>query len=142
MLRILGKILWGLFLIAAIIAGFAFAFRKNWLKVDLLHYVGLDSNKIMQPSGKINPEGFQFSVKSEDWQNLGEDGVAQAKVFANNAMETAKKTQTFLGQAVQVDQESEKNLSEKAFDYGRYLYCQQVVQSYENGQASESASTK
>ena len=57
-------------------------------------------------------------------------------------METAKKTQTFLGQAVQVDQESEKNLSEKAFDYGRYLYCQQVVQSYENGQASESASTK
>jgi len=32
---------------------------------------------------------------------------------------------------VKVDENKDKNLSEKAFEYGRYIYCQEVVKQYD-----------
>lgn len=36
-----------------------------------------------------------------------------------------------LGDAIEVASDSDKPAAQKALDYGRYLYCQQVVQEYE-----------
>lgn len=36
-----------------------------------------------------------------------------------------------LGDAIEVASESDKPAAQKALDYGRYLYCQQVVKEYE-----------
>ena len=36
-----------------------------------------------------------------------------------------------LGEAIEVASESDKPPAQKAIDYGRYLYCQQVVEEYE-----------
>lgn len=36
-----------------------------------------------------------------------------------------------LGDAIEVASDSDKPAAQKALDYGRYLYCQQVVEDYE-----------
>ena len=36
-----------------------------------------------------------------------------------------------LGDAIEVASDSDKPAAQKALDYGRYLYCQQVVEEYE-----------
>lgn len=41
---------------------------------------------------------------------------------------------------VAVDEDKSKNLPQKAFEYGRYQYCQQVVREYEQLYSSESTS--
>lgn len=56
-----------------------------------------------------------------------EKNVQELTTRAQNAMNQAG---VILGTAVQQSSES-GSIQEKAFDYGRYLYCQQVVKDYE-----------
>ncbi|MBP7774813.1 hypothetical protein KA078_03410 [Candidatus Woesebacteria bacterium] len=68
-----------------------------------------------QFSGQIIPQNAEKSVQ-------------ELTVRAQNAMNQAG---TILGTAVQQSSES-GSIQEKAFEYGRYLYCQQVIKDYES----------
>ena len=59
--------------------------------------------------------------------NIGE----QFSVLSSRAQELGGHVQNVLGNSVQVDKQSEQSLQQKAIDYGQYLYCKQVVESYE-----------
>lgn len=83
---------------------------------------------------KIN----DVKVEQKDLEKLGTDGLSQIQVLADKAKEAGGVAQDFVEDVVKVDESSDKNISEKAFDYGRYIYCQEVVKQYE---ASKSATS-
>lgn len=78
----------------------------------------------------------EVKVEPKDLEKLGADGLSQIQILANKAKEAGGVAQDFVEDVVKVDKSSDKNISEKAFDYGRYIYCQEVVKQYE---ASKSA---
>lgn len=78
----------------------------------------------------------EVKVEQKDLEKLGADGLSQIQILADKAKEAGGVAQDFVEDVVKVDESSDKNISEKAFDYGRYIYCQEVVKQYE---ASESA---
>jgi hypothetical protein len=57
--------------------------------------------------------------------------VQQIKTLSEKAASAGAVTQSFVQEAIQVDSEDESNLSQKAFNYGRYIYCKEVVKEYE-----------
>lgn len=61
------------------------------------------------------------------------DATAQLKVLGARGQETGLMSSQVLGDFIQVNEaDNEKSTSEKALEYGRYLYCQQVVKEWEN----------
>lgn len=80
----------------------------------------------------------QLKLSQNDLEKLGEDGVSQVKILAEKAKEAGTVAQSFVEEVIQEDKNDGKNISEKAFDYGKYIYCQEVVKQYE---ASKSATT-
>lgn len=74
-------------------------------------------------------------VKQDRWQPLADDAQVQVENLSSRAQDVAEHSQKVLGDSIQVNnQESDKNLGEKAIDYGRYLYCKQVVTDFESRQ--------
>lgn len=80
----------------------------------------------------------QLKISQNDLEKLGEDGISQVKILAGKAKEAGTVAQSFVEEVVQEDKNDDKNISEKAFEYGKYIYCQEVVKQYE---ASKSANT-
>ena len=93
---------------------------------------------VLDKTGKVSAAELmtrltQFiPLKPEQWQPVAEDAQIQVENLSSRAQDVAAHSQKVLGESIQVnDQEKEKNLGEKAIDYGKYLYCKQVVDSYE-----------
>ncbi len=75
--------------------------------------------------------GQESSSIDRDLEKLGEDGLRQVNVLADKAKEAGSVAQEFVQEVVKIDENKDQNLSEKAFEYGRYIYCQEVVKQYE-----------
>jgi len=58
---------------------------------------------------------------------------SQANILADRSQGVSSQAQQVLGTYIEIN-ESDKNSSpqEKAFEYARYLYCQQVTEEWEN----------
>lgn len=76
------------------------------------------------PSNFSVPKQFSGQIIPQN----AEKSVQELTTRAHNAMNQAG---AILGTAVQQSSES-GSIQEKAFEYGRYLYCQQVVKDYES----------
>lgn len=128
--------------VAVTLTIFAYKFAKNkgWLNNQIFSKIEESlPNSITLPWKKDEKlELDQINFSQEDLQNLGENGLTQVKVLAEKAKEAGSIAQEFVQEAVKVDENSEKNISEKAFEYGKYIYCQEVVKQYE---ASHSSTT-
>jgi hypothetical protein len=72
-----------------------------------------------------------IKVSQNDLEKLGENGLSQVKILAEKAKEAGGVAQGFVQEAIKEDKGSDKNISEKAFEYGKYIYCQEVVKQYE-----------
>lgn len=68
-------------------------------------------------------EHFPLALPSFDQNN---QALTETLVEGKNRVETA------LEGAIEVASDSSKPVTEKALNYGRYLYCQQIVREYEN----------
>ena len=112
---------------------YKFAKAKNLLPSHVFSKIEeFVPDKIILPWNKeqeVKLDGIK--VEQKDLEKLGEDGLTQAKILAEKAKEAGSVAQDFVETVVQVDQEKDKNISEKAFEYGRYIYCQEVVKQYE-----------
>ena len=101
---------------------------------------GFLSDKVFSPLETKLPKNIQLpkqnSFSQEDINKLGENGMAQVKILAEKAKEAGNIAQDFVQGAVKEDKGNDKNISEKALEYGKYIYCQEVVKQYE---ASKSA---
>ncbi len=81
-------------------------------------------SKLSFPTTFSVPKQFSGDIIPQN----AERSVQELTTRAQNAMSQAG---TILGTAVQQSSES-GSIQEKAFEYGRYLYCQQVVKEYES----------
>jgi hypothetical protein len=112
---------------------YKFAKAKNLLPSYIFSKIEeVIPDKISLPWNKeqeIQLDGIK--VEQKDLEKLGKDGLAQVQILAEKAKEAGAVAQDFVEDVVQVDENSDKNISEKAFEYGRYIYCQEVVKQYE-----------
>jgi hypothetical protein len=61
-----------------------------------------------------------------------QDAEQQLATLTDRGQEVSNEIGKVLGEYVQVNEkEEDKALHEKAFEYGQYLYCQQVIKEYE-----------
>ena len=67
---------------------------------------------------------------------LTPENTDQFKTFEDRASSVSSQIGDVLGTAIQEASES-GNIQDKVFEYGRYLYCQQVVEEYEEKQVKE-----
>lgn len=132
MFKILRKIVFFLLIVLVLIGLSLFAYQKGWLKKHPLKNTKIDlqSFKIKKDDGKIKIEGIEFD--QAELENIGEDGLKQIKTLSEKAASAGSVTQSFVQEAIQVDNNEDKNISEKAFEYGRYIYCKEVVKEYES----------
>ncbi|MFZ5376354.1 MAG: hypothetical protein ACOZAN_01635 [Patescibacteria group bacterium] len=61
---------------------------------------------------------------------VGQDAKKQTEILSSKAQEVGGHVSNVLGSTVEAN-EDQPSLQERAIDYGRYLYCQQVVKDYE-----------
>lgn len=57
--------------------------------------------------------------------------IEEVGTLTQRGKETAEQAQQVLGKAITVDESSGEQLHERALEYGKYLYCQQVVKEWE-----------
>jgi hypothetical protein len=78
------------------------------------------------------------ALNSKDQLNLEKaftEASTQIRTLSQRGAETANTSSKVLGDFIEVNEDdSEKSTSEKALEYGRYLYCQQVVADWQKGQ--------
>jgi len=116
----LKKIIILLIVIALTYGGYVFAKQQSWLSDE-------KTAPIDETLSKIN---------AEDLQNLGQDGLEEIKILSQKAKQAGGVAQKLAQDAIKVKENDDKSISDKAFEYGRYIYCQEVVKQYE---ASSSA---
>jgi hypothetical protein len=129
----LRKLIVTIFALLLIFGIYKFAKAKNWLPSQVFSKIeDVLPNKITLPWNKekeIKLDQIKFS--QEDVDKIGEDGMSQIQILGNKAKEAGGVAQDFVQEVVKVDESTDKNISEKAFEYGRYIYCQEVVKQYE-----------
>jgi hypothetical protein len=114
------KVIILLIVIALTYGGYVFAKKQDWLSDE-------KTAPIDETLSKIN---------AEDLKNLGQDGLEEIKILSEKAKVAGGVAQEFAQDAIKVKENDDKSISDKAFEYGRYIYCQEVVKQYE---ASSSA---
>lgn len=72
-----------------------------------------------------------FTGKTPVLSSLPEVDQESSNAFSSAVSEGTKRANMVLGEAIEVASDSSKPAVQKALDYGRYLYCQQVVVEYE-----------
>jgi len=111
----------------AIVFGlYRLARQQGWLKHDI--FSNLDQAIDQQAS---NLDSAELNFSKEDLQAFGEAGLREINILAEKAKTAGGVAQEFVQDAVKVKETDDKNISEKAFEYGRYIYCQEVVKQYE-----------
>lgn len=73
----------------------------------------------------------QISDKSPTVQTATTDASSQLQTLSQRAGEVGQHAQNVLGTSIQVNEEEKKPIHESAIEYGRYIYCKQVVTEYE-----------
>ncbi len=110
-----------LLLIPALYLGYLYATNK------------ISDQQITDLKNNVTSGNFNLNqVDTKQIEPFTEDANKQLETLTTRAEEVNEHITKVLGDSVQVnEEEKEKNLSEKAFDYGRYLYCKQVVDEFE-----------
>ena len=134
MIKLIWKLLKIILLAALLLLASAFAYHKGWLKQHPL------SGQIEQiTSGQLQSLGDLWTSFNQDTQtqgqldNLSHNAGQQIRLMSEKVLEAGEVTKGFVAGAVQTDQstDGEQSLSEKAFEYGQYIYCQAVVDDWQ-----------
>lgn len=71
-------------------------------------------------------------VDREKIDHIATDAQNQTQILTDRAKEASSHVQQVLGEAVQKNED--EPVANQALEYGRYLYCKQVVEEYESNQ--------
>jgi hypothetical protein len=96
-----------------------------------------DFKKIAESTASMSS---QVSEKSPAVTNVTTDANSQLQTLTQRAGEVSQHAQNVLGTSIQVNEGVKKPIHESALEYGRYIYCKQVVMDYEK--AAEAAATE
>lgn len=82
----------------------------------------------------------QVTTTSPKVHSASTDAGSQLQTLAQRAEEVGQHAQNVLGTSIQVNEEKAKApIHETAIEYGRYIYCKQVVSEFEYAQGVEKA---
>jgi hypothetical protein len=70
-------------------------------------------------------------IDTNQIKNLAADPGPELKILAERSKEVSEHAENVLGDTISVNEEAPP-IHERALEYGRYLYCQQVVEDYES----------
>jgi len=104
-------------------------------------YIQKKSNLLSQKFGQIKGVQKWVEQKSGQLQPLTQDAQKQIEVLGERTKEVSEQSKQVLGETVKVNEEltnDNRPVHEKAFDYGRYVYCKQVVQDFEKEDSQKS----
>ncbi len=109
-------------------AGYAFAVNNNLIATTTLPKpIAAVLNEF-----SFEPSTIESPITSEQTKLISE----RASEVGTQLQEVGGQVQQVLGTAVEVAPKSaEQAPHERALDYGRYLYCKQVVEEYEKSKA-------
>jgi hypothetical protein len=132
------KILIIIFSLVLLFGAYRYAKSKGWLSNNIFSQIeDVVPNKITLPWQKDKELQIdQINFNQEDLDKLGQDGLSQIKILTEKAKDAGGVAQDFVQEAITVDENKDKNISEKAFEYGKYIYCQEVVKQYEASSSS------
>ena len=97
-------------------------------------YIQKKSEMISAKFGQIKGVQNWITQKNEQLKPLTQDAQKQIEVLGERTKEVSEQSKQVLGETVKINEEltkDERPVHEKAFDYGRYIYCKQVVQDFE-----------
>lgn len=72
------------------------------------------------------------SISTEKLQSLVSQDDAQLNTLSERGREVGEHVSKVLGESIQADDGAEVPIHERAFEYGRYIYCKEVVKDYED----------
>lgn len=124
----ISKILIALFLVLGSAVGYVYFTGGTGLP----EFVKTKLSFIPQRSSSSSSLSVSDTLAAVQVPALPENTSEQLKTMTARTGELSASVGQVLGEAVKVATPAgESSLQERAFDYGRYLYCQQVVKDYE-----------
>lgn len=72
-----------------------------------------------------------ITIEPTDSATLKEDAVAQMNQLSSRAQVLGENSEKIVTTAIQADTATNSTLANRAIEYGRYLYCKQVVDAHE-----------
>jgi len=149
MIKLLGKILKLILIVVILLGGSIFAYQQGWIKS---HPLSAQIKSVQEglwqelnlKSLFSGAESDQQSASELDLKALSHNAGEQIKLMSERALEAGNVAKDFVEGSVQVDEAAgeEKKLSEKASEYGQYLYCQAVVEDWEKQHSAVETSEK
>lgn len=143
-MRLIKRLLIIVFVLVLIVSGLIWADNKGYLKHPVFAKTSQLIKKIPIQNltnvfNKKEANNDEQKLSNENLKKISEDVEAQAKILGQRAKETSEQVQQVLGESIQVneDEENDKNMSTKALEYGRYLYCQTVVDEWEKAHLTD-----
>ena len=99
--------------------------KVSWPEVALPEKLSSElSDKLKLPE-KISTN----NINQEKISEIAQDATNQTQELTSKAQEVSEHAQKILGESVKEGEEVP--LHEKALDYGKYIYCKEVVKEYE-----------
>lgn len=71
------------------------------------------------------------SLSTEQLQSIVPQDDAQLGTLTKRGKEVGEHVAKVLGESIQADDSENVPIHERAFEYGRYIYCKEVVKDYE-----------
>lgn len=131
-MKLLSKLIKLIIIALIILAISIFLYHWGWLKAHPLQAQinQFKDGKIKSWQDLIN--SFQSDQELNlELNELSNNAGEQIKSSAQKALEAGKFAQEFVSESVQTDESTDKNLGERAFEYGQYVYCKAVVDDWE-----------
>ena len=72
-----------------------------------------------------------LNVNERQIEEISEEGISQVETLIERGSVLSEQTSKVLGSSIQVNEEDEKRLHEKAMEHAKYLYCKSVIEQYE-----------
>lgn len=72
-----------------------------------------------------------ITIEPTDQATFKTESAAQISQLTERAQTLGSSTEKVLSTAIQADTASDSSMANRAVEYGKYLYCQQVVEAYD-----------
>lgn len=133
-MKVVKKFLLVILLIVALGSGVYWAQTQGYFENSPLANISIpEINLPSQITDKVKlPE--KLSPSDNDTQkikDLAQDATEQTKELSSKALVVGDQAQKILGESVKAGEE--KPIHESALEYGKYIYCKEVVKAYEEG---------
>ena len=97
-------------------------------------FIQQKSNNVSEKVSQVMAIKTFLNEKVEQFEPLTQEAQKQLEIVSERSQNISEQSQQVLGETIKVNEiasSSDKPMYEKAFDYGRYVYCKQVVDDYE-----------